>query len=126
MSRQKYKIEAEQDSRAGCSRAFARPHQDRGTARGSSVEVRRAVDMLSREQVADMTVRTVVGGFWNKTGGHVIRWRWPAGWRAPRSVSVHDYARSPAISFERRNDKWMVRLRRRDLQAARWHGHQRL
>jgi glycine/D-amino acid oxidase-like deaminating enzyme len=109
---QKYKIEAEQEQ-AG----WVQPVHSPGRIRIAERRVKQwskfgaPVELLSREQVADMTGSDAwYGGFWNKTGGHVNPLALARGLaRAALGLGARIYARSPAISFERRNDKWIVK-----------------
>jgi glycine/D-amino acid oxidase-like deaminating enzyme len=109
---QKYKIEAEQEQ-AG----WVQPVHSPGRIRIAERRVKQwskfgaPVELLSREQVADMTGSDAwFGGFWNKTGGHVNPLALARGLaRAALGLGARIYARSPAISFERRNDKWIVK-----------------
>jgi glycine/D-amino acid oxidase-like deaminating enzyme len=109
---QKYKIEAEQEQ-AG----WVQPVHSPGRIRIAERRVKQwskfgaPVELLSREQVADTTGSDAwYGGFWNKTGGHVNPLALARGLaRAALGLGARIYARSPAISFERRNDKWIVK-----------------
>jgi glycine/D-amino acid oxidase-like deaminating enzyme len=69
------------------------------------------VELLSRDQTRQMLGSEAwFGGFWNKTGGHINPLALSR--ELARVVLEHGgriYARSPAISFERRNDRWIVR-----------------
>src|SRR5437764_1359681 len=69
------------------------------------------VELLSRERVAEMLGSDAWhGGFWNKTGGHINPLALARGLvRAVLDVGGRIYARSPAVSFERRNDRWLVK-----------------
>jgi glycine/D-amino acid oxidase-like deaminating enzyme len=109
---QKYNIEAEQEQ-AG----WVQPVHSPGRIRIAERRVKQwskfgaPVELLSREQVADTTGSDAwYGGFWNKTGGHVNPLALARGLaRAALGLGARIYARSPAISFERRNDKWIVK-----------------
>ncbi|MEO8319102.1 MAG: FAD-binding oxidoreductase [Bradyrhizobium sp.] len=109
---QKYQIEAEHEQ-AG----WVQPVHSPGRIRIAERRVKQwskfgaPVELLSREQVGEMTGSDAwYGGFWNKTGGHVNPLALARGLaRAALGLGARIYARSPAISFERRNDKWIVK-----------------
>ena len=109
---QKYKIDAEHEQSG-----WVQPVHSPGRIRIAERRVKQwskfgaPVELLSREQVADMTGSDAwYGGFWNKTGGHVNPLALARGLaRAALGLGARIYARSPAISFERRNDKWIVK-----------------
>ena len=69
------------------------------------------VELLSQEQVRQMLGSDAwFGGFWNRTGGHVNPLALSRG--LARAVIEHGgriFARSPALAFERRQDRWLVR-----------------
>ena len=69
------------------------------------------VELLSREQTRDMLGSDAwFGGFWNKTGGHINPLALARGLaRTVLGLGARIYARSPAKSFERRNDRWVVK-----------------
>jgi glycine/D-amino acid oxidase-like deaminating enzyme len=69
------------------------------------------VELLSRDQVRDMLGSEAwFGGFWNKTGGHINPLALSRGLaRAVLDKGARIFARSPAVSFERRDGKWLVR-----------------
>jgi glycine/D-amino acid oxidase-like deaminating enzyme len=69
------------------------------------------VELLSRDEVRDMTGSDAwYGGFWNRAGGHVNPLALARGLaRAALGLGARIYARSPAISFERSNDTWIVK-----------------
>jgi len=69
------------------------------------------VELLSRDQVRDMLGSDAwFGGFWNRTGGHINPLALARGLvRAVLGLVGRIYARSPAESFERRNDRWVVK-----------------
>ena len=115
---QKYKIEAEQEQ-AG----WVQPSHSPGRIRIAERRVKQwskfgaPVELLSREQVADMTGSEAwYGGFWNRTGGHVNPLALARGLaRAALGLGARIYARSPAVSFERRNDRWIVKTARGEI-----------
>jgi len=69
------------------------------------------VELLSRDQVRDMLGSDAwFGGFWNRTGGHINPLALARGLvRAVLGLGGRIYACSPAESFERRNDRWVVK-----------------
>ncbi|QLH71629.1 NAD(P)/FAD-dependent oxidoreductase [Rhodopseudomonas palustris] len=69
------------------------------------------VELLSREQVRDMLGSEAwFGGFWNRTGGHVNPLALARGLaRAVLAQGGRIFARSPAVSIERRGDRWIVK-----------------
>src|SRR5206468_4663015 len=70
-----------------------------------------AVELLSRDQTRDMLGSDAwFGGFWNRTGGHINPLALSRGLaRAVLDRGGRIYARSPGISFERRNGRWLVK-----------------
>ena len=80
-----------------------------------------AVELLSREQIRAMLGSDAwFGGFWNSTGGHINPLALARGLaRAVLERGARIYARSPAISFERRNERWVVKTRRARSAAGR-------
>jgi glycine/D-amino acid oxidase-like deaminating enzyme len=115
---QKYKIEAEQEQ-AG----WVQPVHSPGRIKIAERRVKQwskfgaPVELLSRDEVRDMTGSDAwFGGFWNKTGGHVNPLALARGLaRAALGLGVRIYARSPAISFERRNEKWIVKTEKGEI-----------
>ena len=77
------------------------------------------VELLSREQVRDMTGSDAwYGGFWNKTGGHINPLALARGLaRAALGLGARIYARSPVESFERRGDRWVVRTAKGEISS---------
>ena len=75
------------------------------------------VEMLSREQTRQMLGSDAwFGGFWNKTGGHINPLALARGLaRVVLEQGGRIYARSPAISFERRNDRWVVKTEKGEI-----------
>ncbi|WP_182915440.1 NAD(P)/FAD-dependent oxidoreductase [Rhodopseudomonas palustris] len=69
------------------------------------------VELLSREQVRDMLGSDAwFGGFWNRTGGHINPLALARGLaRAVVAQGGRIFARSPAVSIERRGERWIVR-----------------
>src|SRR5690349_10323839 len=69
------------------------------------------VELLSREQVRDMTGSDAwFGGFWNRTGGHINPLALSRGMaRAALEKGARIFARSPAQRFQRRDGKWLVK-----------------
>jgi glycine/D-amino acid oxidase-like deaminating enzyme len=115
---QKYKIDAEHEQSG-----WVQPVHSPGRIRIAERRVKQwskfgaPVELLSREQVGDMTGSDAwYGGFWNKTGGHVNPLALARGLaRAALGLGARIYACSPAISFERRNDKWIVKTEKGEI-----------
>ena len=107
----KYQIQAEQEQ-AG----WVQPVHSPGRIRIAERRVRQwskagaPVEFLSREQVRDMLGSDAWhGGFWNRTGGHIN----PLALARGLAHVVLDrggrvFARSPALRFERKNNRWIV------------------
>jgi glycine/D-amino acid oxidase-like deaminating enzyme len=108
----RYQIEAEQEQ-AG----WVQPVHSPGRIKIAERRVRQwskfgaPVEILSRDQTRQMLGSEAwFGGFWNKTGGHINPLALSRGLaRVVLEQGGRIYARSPAISFERRNDRWIVR-----------------
>ena len=108
----RYKIEAEQEQ-AG----WVQPVHSPGRIKIAERRVRQwsklgaPVELLSREQARDMTGSDAWhGGFWNKTGGHINPLALARGLaHTALGLGARIYARSPAVSFERRGDRWVVK-----------------
>ena len=100
--------------RMGAAGAFARPHQDRRAARPAVVEIRGAGRVVVPRADAPMLGSDAwFGGFWNRSGGHINPLALSRGLaRVVLERGGRIYARSPAISFERRNDRWVVKTAR--------------
>ena len=69
------------------------------------------VELLSRDRVSEMLGSDAwFGGFWNRSGGHINPLALARGLaRAVLQQGGRIYARSPALAFERRNDRWHVK-----------------
>jgi glycine/D-amino acid oxidase-like deaminating enzyme len=108
----RYQIEAEQEQ-AG----WIQPVHSPGRIKIAERRVRQwskygaAVELLSRGQTRDMLGSDAwYGGFWNRTGGHINPLALARGLaRAVLDRAGRIYARSPALSFERRNGRWLVK-----------------
>ena len=108
----RYNIEAEQEQSG-----WVQPVHSPGRIKIAQRRVRQwskfgaPVELLSREQVVDMLGSDAwFGGFWNKSGGHINPLALSRGLaRAVLGKGAKIYARSPAISFERRDDRWRVK-----------------
>jgi glycine/D-amino acid oxidase-like deaminating enzyme len=108
----RYGIEAEQEQ---CG--WVQPVHSPGRIKIAERRVRQwskfgaPVELLSREQVRQMLGSDAwFGGFWNRSGGHINPLALSRGLaRAVLGKAVKIYARSPAISFERHNDRWRVK-----------------
>src|SRR3954451_7142354 len=70
-----------------------------------------AVELLSRDQTRAMLGSDAwFGGFWNKSGGHINPLALSRGLaRVVVERGGRIYARSPAINFERHNNRWVVK-----------------
>jgi glycine/D-amino acid oxidase-like deaminating enzyme len=114
----RYQIQAEQEQ-AG----WVQPAHSPGRIKIAERRVRQwskfgaAVEMLSRDQTRQMLGSEAwFGGFWNKTGGHINPLALARGLaRVVLEQGGRIYARSPAISFERRNDRWIVRTEKGEI-----------
>jgi glycine/D-amino acid oxidase-like deaminating enzyme len=108
----RYRIEAEAEQ-AG----WVQPVHSPGRIKIAERRVRQwskfgaPVELLSRERVAEMLGSDAwYGGFWNKTGGHINPLALARGLvRVVLDTGGWIYARSPAVGFERRNDRWLVK-----------------
>jgi glycine/D-amino acid oxidase-like deaminating enzyme len=108
----RYQIQAEQEQTG-----WVQPVHSPGRIKIAERRVRQwskfgaSVELLSREEARQMLGSDAwFGGFWNRTGGHINPLALSRG--LARVVLDHGgriYARSPAISVERRNDRWIVR-----------------
>jgi len=108
----RYQIQAEQEQTG-----WVQPVHSPGRIKIAERRVRQwskfgaSVELLSREETRQMLGSDAwFGGFWNRTGGHINPLALSRG--LARVVLDHGgriYARSPAISVERRNDRWIVR-----------------
>jgi glycine/D-amino acid oxidase-like deaminating enzyme len=69
------------------------------------------VELLTRDQARGMTGSDAwFGGFWNKAGGHINPLALARGLaRTVLALGARIYARSPAVSFERRGERWVVK-----------------
>jgi glycine/D-amino acid oxidase-like deaminating enzyme len=107
----RYNIEAEQEQVG-----WVQPVHSPGRIKIAERRVRQwskfgaPVELLSRDQVRDMLGSGAwYGGFWNRTGGHINPLALSRGLaRVAIEKGARIYARSPATSFERRGDKWVV------------------
>jgi glycine/D-amino acid oxidase-like deaminating enzyme len=114
----RYQIQAEQEQ-AG----WVQPVHSPGRIKIAERRVRQwskfgaAVEILSRDQTRQMLGSDAwFGGFWNKTGGHINPLALARGLaRVVLEQGGRIYARSPAISFERRNGRWIVRTEKGEI-----------
>jgi glycine/D-amino acid oxidase-like deaminating enzyme len=111
----RYQIQAEQEQTG-----WVQPVHSPGRIRIAERRVRQwskfgaPVEILSRDQTRAMLGSDAwYGGFWNRSGGHINPLALSRGLaRAVLERGGRIYARSPAIGFERRNDRWLVRTAR--------------
>jgi glycine/D-amino acid oxidase-like deaminating enzyme len=114
----RYNIEAEQEQ-AGWVQPVHSPGRikiaERRVAQWSKFGA--PVELLSRDQARDMLGSEAwYGGFWNKTGGHINPLALARGLaRTVLGLGARIYARSPAVSFERRNDRWVVKTEKGEI-----------
>ena len=114
----RYQIQAEQEQ-AG----WVQPVHSPGRIKIAERRVRQwskfgaPVELLSRDEVRKMLGSEAwFGGFWNKTGGHINPLALERGLaRVVLEQGCRIYARSPAISFERRNDRWIVKTEKGEI-----------
>ncbi|MEA2820808.1 MAG: hypothetical protein QOJ86_2812 [Bradyrhizobium sp.] len=108
----RYQIQAEQEQSG-----WVQPVHSPGRIRIAERRVRQwsklgaPVELLSRDQTRAMLGSDAwFGGFWNKTGGHINPLALARGLaRAVVERGGRIYARSPAVSFERHNSRWVVK-----------------
>ncbi|MGX9428560.1 MULTISPECIES: NAD(P)/FAD-dependent oxidoreductase [Bradyrhizobium] len=108
----RYDIQAEQEQ-AG----WVQPVHSPGRIKIAERRVRQwskfgaPVELLSRDQVRDMLGSDAwYGGFWNRSGGHINPLALARGLtRVVVDLGGRVYVRSPVESFERRNDRWVVK-----------------
>jgi glycine/D-amino acid oxidase-like deaminating enzyme len=107
----RYQIQAEQEQ-AG----WVQPVHSPGRIKIAERRVRQwskfgaPVEMLSRDETRAMLGSDAwFGGFWNRSGGHINPLALSRGLaEAVLQRGGRIYARSPAISFERQNQRWVV------------------
>jgi glycine/D-amino acid oxidase-like deaminating enzyme len=114
----RYQIQAEQEQTG-----WVQPVHSPGRIKIAERRVRQwskfgaSVELLSREETRQMLGSDAwFGGFWNRTGGHINPLALSRG--LARVVLDHGgriYARSPAISVERHNDRWIVRTKEAEI-----------
>ena len=108
----RYQIQAEQEQTG-----WVQPVHSPGRIKIAERRVRQwskfgtSVELLSRDETRKMLGSDVwFGGFWNRSGGHINPLALSRGLaRVLLKRGGCIYARSPAISVERRNDRWIVR-----------------
>jgi glycine/D-amino acid oxidase-like deaminating enzyme len=111
----RYQIQAEQEQ-AG----WVQPVHSPGRIKIAERRVRQwskfgaPVEMLSRDETRAMLGSEAwFGGFWNRSGGHINPLALSRGLaEAVLQRGGRIYARSPAISFERQNQRWVVQTAR--------------
>src|SRR5712671_5225874 len=107
----RYQIQAEQEQTG-----WVQPVHSPGRIRIAERRVRQwskagaSVELLSRDETQKMLGSEAwFGGFWNRTGGHINPLALARGLaRVVLEQGGRIYARSPAISFERRGGRWVV------------------
>jgi glycine/D-amino acid oxidase-like deaminating enzyme len=108
----RYQIQAEQEQ-AG----WVQPVHSPGRIKIAEDRVRQwskfgaPVELLTRDETRKMLGSDAwFGGFWNRTGGHINPLALSRGLaRVVLDRGGRIYARSPAVSFERQNERWVVR-----------------
>src|SRR5258707_10667567 len=114
----RYQIQAEQEQ-AG----WVQPVHSPGRIKIAERRVRQwskfgaSVELLSRDQTRHMLGSDAwFGGFWNKTGGHIKSLALSRGLaRVVLGQGGRIYARSPAVGFERRGDRWVVKTHKGEI-----------
>jgi glycine/D-amino acid oxidase-like deaminating enzyme len=107
----RYQLQAEQEQTG-----WIQPVHSPGRIRIAERRVRQwsklgaPVELLSRDETRRMLGSDAwFGGFWNRSGGHINPLALSRGLaRAVLGRGGRIYARSPAISFKRHNDRWVV------------------
>lgn len=108
----RYQIQAEQEQSG-----WVQPVHSPGRIKIAERRVRQwskfgaPVELLSRDETRHMLGSDAwFGGFWNRTGGHVNPLALARGLaRAVIERGGRIYARSPAVDYERRNGRWVVK-----------------
>src|SRR3981081_101829 len=108
----RYQLQAEQEQTG-----WIQPVHSPGRIRIAERRVRQwsklgaPVELLSRDETRQMLGSDAwFGGFWNRSGGHINPLALSRGLaRVLLEQGGRIFARSPAISFERRNDRWLVK-----------------
>ncbi|MBI5263804.1 MAG: FAD-binding oxidoreductase [Bradyrhizobium sp.] len=116
----RYGIEAEQEQTG-----WMQPVHSPGRIKIAERRVRQwskfgaPVELLSREQARDMTGSEAwFGGFWNRTGGHINPLALSRGLaRATIVKGARIFARSPASSFTRTGNRWLVKTEKGEISA---------
>jgi glycine/D-amino acid oxidase-like deaminating enzyme len=116
----RYQIQAEQEQ-AG----WVQPVHSPGRIKIAERRVRQwskfgaPVEMLSRDETRAMLGSDAwFGGFWNRSGGHINPLALSRGLaRVVLQRGGRIYARSPAISFERQNARWVVKTAQGQISA---------
>src|SRR6478609_8745661 len=108
----RYQIQAEQEQSG-----WVQPVHSPGRIKIAERRVRQwskfgaPVEMLSRDQTRQMLGSDAwFGGFWNRTGGHINPLALSRGLaRVVLQRGGRIYARSPALGYERQNNRWVVK-----------------
>ncbi|MEH2473776.1 glycine/D-amino acid oxidase-like deaminating enzyme [Nitrobacteraceae bacterium AZCC 2299] len=116
----RYQIQAEQEQ-AG----WVQPVHSPGRIKIAERRVRQwsklgaPVELLSRDQARQMLGSDAwFGGFWNKSGGHINPLALSRGLaRVVLEQGGRIYARSPVVSFNRQNDRWVVKTAQGQISA---------
>ncbi len=114
----RYQIQAEQEQTG-----WVQPVHSPGRIKIAERRVRQwskfgaSVELLSRDETRKMLGSDAwFGGFWNRSGGHINPLALSRGLaRVLLKRGGRIYARSPAISVERRNDSWIVRTEQAEI-----------
>jgi glycine/D-amino acid oxidase-like deaminating enzyme len=114
----RYQIQAEQEQ-AG----WVQPVHSPGRIKIAERRVRQwskfgaPVELLSRDQTRQMLGSDAwYGGFWNRSGGHINPLALSRGLaRVVLERGGRIFARSPALSFERNNDRWVVKTEKGEI-----------
>src|SRR6202166_821054 len=114
----RYQIQAEQEQTG-----WVQPVPSPGRIKIAERRVRQwskfgaSVELLSRDETRKMLGSDAwFGGFWNRSGGHINPLALSRGLaRVVLDLGGRIYARSPEISVERRNDRWIVRTEKGEI-----------
>jgi glycine/D-amino acid oxidase-like deaminating enzyme len=114
----RYQIQAEQEQTG-----WVQPVHSPGRIKIAERRVRQwskfgaSVELLSRDQTREMLGSDAwFGGFWNRSGGHINPLALSRGLaRVVLQLGGRIYARSPAINFQRQNDRWIVKTEKGEI-----------